>query len=53
MTAGGLLTLRPWTAWGGRAMEPSAPTAVPAARSWDGSLPHTDVYDTKDCIKIE
>lgn len=31
----------------------SAPTTVPAASRLDGSLLSTDVYDTRDCIKIE
>lgn len=52
MTAGGLLILRPWTAWGGRAMGPSARLLF-LWKKLDGWLLHTDVYDTKVCIKIE
>lgn len=38
---------------GAAELQASAATPVPAAWSLDVSLPHTDVYDTKDCIKIE
>lgn len=50
---GGAIHFIPGLRGGGRASGAlRAPTAV-AAASLDGSLPDADVYDTKDCIKIE